>query len=784
MYKDILKEIGAEESYMEYLFEESDDEDNNISSNDDEGGDNDLLTDLSRRETPVNERNGQTASTNNVSVDDGNFLNQWEAETEESGIDDPNKISREEGKVKTSTMNKSSQNSNTSSDSLPAWKQMLQVATAKQEQIMDQMISLQQAQKESSPRNRMKHLSTNPETNEEADIVKGVNENENEPNLNSSVVSSNTLNMIQQISTRNAKLQGQWQYQQEKSNKLQDKLNIMQTTFYSQQEQWKKEKEELFSPVQSPDPIRSPSKIPKWGSSTESPKPSNSARSTFDERLAIASNISSENTSAEELELSKALIMQLEVQLEESRKLQQSQKDELREYKDRLAKRDVEHKAFLLRYETDKKSWEDESKEKETQYHKELQSRETDLEETRQKLQEQIFINEDLIEKHQNESRSLALPNQLLSETEASEKQLAYIRELEEENNLLKTESTRKEELQRTQEEIKLQMKKAIEEQTKKAREFQSRIRELEGRHAEEVEGENTFEYNESQDNLPAIGAGTTGAETLSPIRKEPQQENGNASNNGSGMPNESLTIIDNLLHELGEMDLERTAILEEIRNDHEKSDQIGNKSNAEEDPANASDATSESEVLDETLHLLNNLKTMLNSQENVKENENAVIEQLEVLSELIQSQDQSNLEAKMNSRNVSSSSAVVQTSLAILESLENAKELSWHSAVEAAGSNNPWIALVEELRSRCEFLERDRDEVTRITEQILEMERASHKAELEAAVAEVERKANENLHNIQLETNKEMNVFYQNICFECEDEAFDYSDGKEKADS
>ena len=61
----------------------------------------------------------------------------------------------------------------------------------------------------------------------------------------------------------------------------------------------------------------------------------------------------------------------------------------------------------------------------------------------------------------------------------------------------------------------------------------------------------------------------------------------------------------------------------------------------------------------------------------------------------------------------------------------------------------SPWAALVAESRSRCEFLERDRDEVTRITEQILEMERASHKAELEAAVAEVERKANENLHNI-----------------------------------
>ena len=105
MYKDILKEIGAEESYMEYLFEESDDEDNNISSNDDKGDGNDLLTDLSRRETSMNERNGQTASTKNVSVDGGNLLNQWESETEESGVDDPNKISREE-KLKTSTMSK------------------------------------------------------------------------------------------------------------------------------------------------------------------------------------------------------------------------------------------------------------------------------------------------------------------------------------------------------------------------------------------------------------------------------------------------------------------------------------------------------------------------------------------------------------------------------------------------------------------------------------------------------------------------------------------------------
>ena len=793
MYKDILKEIGAEESYMEYLFEESDDEDNNISSNDDEGDGNGLLGDLSRREASMSET-------------DNNMSNHWESETGKSTIDDPNKISRDEGNVKTSSMNQS----NASFDSLPSWKQMLQVATAKQEQIMDQMISLQQAQKESSPRNRMKNL-------EEADISK--ENNDNDPTINSSMVSSSTLNMIQKMSTRNAKLQGQWKSQQEKSNRLQDKLNIMQTSYYSQQEQWEKEKQELFSPVRSPDAIRSPSKIPKWGSAAKSSTPSKVGRNTFDERLASAPNFSADDASAEELELSKALIMQLEVQLEEARKVQQSQKEELRDCKDRLAKRDVEHEAFLLRYETEKKSWQDESTEKETQYKEELQSRDADLEDTRQKLQEQIFINEDLREKHLNDSRELALTNQKLSETEASEKQLAYIRELEEENQRLKTDSTHKEELQKTQEEIKLQMKTAIEEQTAKTREFQSRIRELEGRHAEEVEywksevenhrkqnelnstriadlerkhdkevkewqtlldaditkaveDEPTFEYNESKENLSAIGAGTTGAETLSPIRKVPQQNDDNA-------PNESINMIDDLLHELGEMDVERTAILEEIKNDISQMES-NNKSNAEEELPKA-DVSDESEVLDETLHLLNNLKTMLTSQENVKEHETTVIEQLEVLSELIQSQDQSNLEAIKNARNASSSSAVVETSLAILESQENAKELSWHSAVEAAGDNNPWIALVAELRNRCAFLERDRDEVARITGQILEMERTSHKAELEAAVAEVERKANENLHRMQLESNQEMNAFYQNICFQCEDEAFDYSDGKEK---
>jgi len=52
-------------------------------------------------------------------------------------------------------------------------------------------------------------------------------------------------------------------------------------------------------------------------------------------------------------------------------------------------------------------------------------------------------------------------------------------------------------------------------------------------------------------------------------------------------------------------------------------------------------------------------------------------------------------------------------------------------------------------------------------------MERTSHKVELEAAVATAERKANETLHEVQLQSNREMNSFYQNICFQCKQRVY-----------
>jgi hypothetical protein len=132
----------------------------------------------------------------------------------------------------------------------------------------------------------------------------------------------------------------------------------------------------------------------------------------------------------------------------------------------------------------------------------------------------------------------------------------------------------------------------------------------------------------------------------------------------------------------------------------------------------------------------------------------------------------------------VSSSTAAGDETLVTMSAsraIENQSSLI--STVEATAAMNPWPALVAELRNRCEFLERDRDEVTRITEQILEMERAAHKVELEAAIATAERKANETLHRIQLESNQEMNDFYRNVCFQCQHEAFDYSYVQEDID-
>jgi len=410
-------------------------------------------------------------------------------------------------------------------------------------------------------------------------------------------------------------------------------------------------------------------------------------------------------------------------------------------------------------------------------------------------------------------------------------------------------------------------------------------------------------------DSMMMIGAVNTGSELLSPIRKaasahpnrrrqqgDEGRDNGNFSfdydnssvDHSKSIPSQSFTNkLDDLLEEIGEMDMERTMILKEINegfsddddddNDHDHDDndndndhddhsstsaQPENKSerpdrkseleptieedtedntdvdnvnddNHEESPRpmespddsrddsakeklNDSDSTTDSVVLYQTLDLLNNLKTMLTSPRG--ENEHEVLERLEVLSELViqdrsaverledlsesmvQSQHQcdddqiifssgnpDNSETPHRHQTASSGLAAVETSLVIstpasaLASAsasasqgiekENKNDTSWISAMKptAAADFDPWPALVAELRNRCEFLERDRDEVTRITARVLENERASHQVGLEAAVATAERKANETLLGLHLEKNREINCFYQSVCLQCQ---------------
>merc|ERR1712238_378549 len=314
---------------------------------------------------------------------------------------------------------------------------------------------------------------------------------------------------------------------------------------------------------------------------------------------------------------------------------------------------------------------------------------------------------------------------------------------------------------------------------------------------------------------------GGIGLELLSPIRKasSTRQNNNDVDISGDSSsisvhsaPSESMDKIDNLLKELGQMGLEQTAILNEINSDDvqiESDDspstsdsvamiladgtpepkvgelQLNDEGTGDEDlsrlvesPAyfmdgngeetNVSNTTSDSEVLDQTLSLLNNLRNMMTCQGEGNEYESTVIERLGVLSELMQ--DQSGYESLLSSvdQEVSGKQHYASEEESFDISTSRGNDTSWISTMKAA-ADNPWPALVAELRFRCEFLERDRDNLTRITEQILGMERTSHKVELEAAVATTKRKASESLHQVQLETNRDMNSIYQSMCVHCQ---------------
>jgi hypothetical protein len=74
----------------------------------------------------------------------------------------------------------------------------------------------------------------------------------------------------------------------------------------------------------------------------------------------------------------------------------------------------------------------------------------------------------------------------------------------------------------------------------------------------------------------------------------------------------------------------------------------------------------------------------------------------------------------------------------------------------------------LDELRMRNQFLEHDRSELARVTSEILQMERESHKLKVDAAAAAAQRQAIEEFQIFQQRTHQQMKKLYVSLCTDC----------------
>jgi hypothetical protein len=807
MYRDILKEIGAEEANMDYLFDETSDDE------EDDDDDDSLLHNHEEKHVPTPPKVAlQTLSMSESS--DEELLHQWESDHEEEIFDGSftRPVSHQKPTFKS-----------------PEWKSMLKEASLQQEELQAQLANLQMTQRKSSLSNHRLDDALVQQSHKSLTETTPGNKDDQSSDISTPV--------LQEISIRNAKLQEEWQSQQKQTLELQQKLNNLQTQFHNDQDQWNIEKNELFSPV------RSSTRIPRWGStptkssskvsfmetpSSSRPKGSsttesnNGSKSRNDER---ATNSSITEFSL--LQQRDKRIRELEAQLEESKHIQAQQAEELKDAKDRLKTREVEYSSLLLQYETQKKDWHVKKEEME------------------------------VLRRHEKEScaKELEVANDLL------QKQIELNQEQREELQQLKS-SSWKDELEETQKRIKL----AVAQQAEKSGEFQARIQELEDRHKEERQSwqsqledyktqleENSMGWEQQleeastryqaledkylketkewqhlleMDMSAAVepdgekngifrpnGGSEEGKsiKMLSPIQRDKSMHQGNndTSSKDSSLqietvPSQSMERIDNLLYELGQLNAEREAILDEINaktddgqvNDHSyASIEFANRDDSgsvfndetpkpveslESSPRNRNElnTTTDSAVLDRTLSLLQGLKDLMTNGDGAQ-NETTVLENLEVLSELMQ--DQCGFQSMLLSPRQSvgdAQSSPQETSLDNLHDNLNNTSLSgaehdttWILSVKAA--MNPWPALVAELKSRCEFLESDRNELARITEKIIKMERDSHQVEMEAAIGTEKREAAEKIHEHELKYNRQVRMMYHSLCYHCQKKVY-----------
>lgn len=914
MYRAILKEIGCEESNMEYLFDrdddDEDDDDDDVDSEDydEEGGRAGGTAALPiRGELSVHQGESDRLRLQlHDSTSDEELLHEWEADVHDAGVNasdgesdndmDADENCRlanggneivEKGKTASPTPILSSDDEGGGeTNRLPEWKELLIKANVQQQQLQQQLKKLQRSQKESSPSQRQDH-----KTRHQSKIPSLASPSPRRPLEVDMSTPSSVLGATQQstlllhLSARDSQLQQEWQSQQAETTELQTKLSTLQHKFYDQQNQWEQEQQVLFSPtrksggdkniINGSSDKNSKSLLNGYTSQMQAPGSSlplttHTARNGRNDSSANWFSLESsplltmQNQQQEEKDRK---IQQLEALVQELQTLQESKTQELHEYKDRLSKRDLEHHNLLVRYEEEKKHWEDSKQATQIQHDREQQSCKRDLEEAKDTLQQQVSLNQDLrealqdtksnswkaeVDETQNQIR-MAIQQQT-QKTHEFQSRIQYLEDKREEERRLwegKLQDYQRQ-LEDNTAEWEHQIKaandryEALEEMyTRETNEWQQLL-ELEMTKAlDNGELDEPFKTGEGQivSMVPSMASATEREGDshdlhqdfgLSPI---PQAASTRMIDNESSMENssvdedksaasQSMEMIDGLLEELGRMHQERTDMLEEMNGKGEETNnevldgykdstnttsqqkvlvqetdqQIlqmmedmdddgipkpldsapSSPTQGAQDGQKELDATNDSTILNQTLSLLTNLKDLITFPGNKIENETTVLENLEVLSDLMH--DHSNYQSLVLSpkrrttkdweeveKEENQSTDLEHEQSHIVDTSKGERDISWiASAGKAAAATDPWPELVAELKSRCNFLERDREDLTRITERILEMERGSHKVELEAAAATAKREAKEALYDYQQLVNRHMRGIYRSLCIHC----------------
>jgi hypothetical protein len=275
---------------------------------------------------------------------------------------------------------------------------------------------------------------------------------------------------------------------------------------------------------------------------------------------------------------------------------------------------------------------------------------------------------------------------------------------------------------------------------------------------------------------------------------------------------------IDGLLEEIGQLDLEREALLNDVKKDVSTSQDFGTDSQdtqeesseikvvpkeiqhgieencsnhltdqatltSEADLTYHSSGGNSNDALEKTLMLLNNLKELMDGQCDEDEKEASVLQQLEVFSEMMQAessffdrklQEIEEKDERFTKQLSSFEPDTIESSIPTVEkhySEAAAIHLQDHNdpSLSQEDEDNPWPALLNELRRRCQYLEHDRSELARISNEMIEQERESQKLKLSAALATTNREYREKIFIVQSSTRQQIKTLYHSLCVSCQ---------------